>query len=252
MKVGFHPVVDNPVRMGYVPGWTSIDMLAERLGDLEHAVGEGRIVPARWEPYYQECPSCRHAGAYRWALSQLQNPAGFAQALALFPGEEDQLGTPIGVISIARPEAANAALAVGQLPEAESAVMYRGRAADKLAARAARRSWTQFTECPHEDLREPGRVHVDPFGNLHICQGISLGNLFQSSLADICRAYDPDSHPISGPLLAGGPSELARRYDAPHAESYADACHLCYEARRALRGRYAEVLMPDQMYCVPA
>jgi hypothetical protein len=96
MKVRFHPVFDNPVRMGYLPGWTSIDTLAERLGDLEHAVGEGRIVPARWEPYFEECPSCRHAGAYRWAQSQLRDPAGFAQALALFPGEEDQLGTRIG------------------------------------------------------------------------------------------------------------------------------------------------------------
>ncbi len=96
MKVGFHPVFDNPVRVGYVPGWRTINDLVERLGDLEHAVGEGRIIPAHWEPYYQECPSCRHAGTYRWARSQLQSPAGFAQALALFPGEEDQLATRIG------------------------------------------------------------------------------------------------------------------------------------------------------------
>ena len=59
-------------------------------------MGEGRIVPARWEPYYAECPSCRHAGAFRWAHSQLQDPAGFAQALALFPGEKEQLATRIG------------------------------------------------------------------------------------------------------------------------------------------------------------
>jgi len=82
--------------MGYVPGWTSINDLVERLGDLEQAVGEGRIVPARWESYYQECPSCRHAGAYRWAQIQLQDPAGFAQALALFPGEDEQRATRIG------------------------------------------------------------------------------------------------------------------------------------------------------------
>jgi hypothetical protein len=96
MKVRFHPVFDNPVRMGYVPGWTSINDLVERLGDLEQAVGEGKIVPARWEPYYQECPSCRHAGAYRWAQIHLQDPAGFAQALAIFPGEDEQRATRIG------------------------------------------------------------------------------------------------------------------------------------------------------------
>ncbi|HEY5911725.1 MAG TPA: hypothetical protein VJA21_14080 [Verrucomicrobiae bacterium] len=95
MKVRFHPVFDNPVRMSHFSGWRTTDDLVERLGDLEHAVGEGRIVPAPWEPYYQECPSCRHAGTYRWAQSQLQNPAGFAQALALFPGEPEQLNSRV-------------------------------------------------------------------------------------------------------------------------------------------------------------
>ena len=50
MKVGFHPVADNPFRMGYVSGWRSISDLTDRLGDLEHAVGEGRVVPAEWVP----------------------------------------------------------------------------------------------------------------------------------------------------------------------------------------------------------
>ena len=129
--------------------------------------------------------------------------------------------------------------------------MYRGRAAEKLVAQAARRPWTQFTECPHEDLREPGRVHLDPFGHLHICQGISLGNLFRVPLSEICETYNADMHPITGPLLEGGPAALVSRYELPHSESYADACHLCYEARRELRPRFPEILGPDQMYGVP-
>jgi MoaA/NifB/PqqE/SkfB family radical SAM enzyme len=153
-------------------------------------------------------------------------------------------------ISIAQPEAANAASTTGQLPAAESAVMYRGRAAQKLAVRAPHQLWTQFAECPYENLREPGRIHVDPFGNVHICQGIALGNVFRTSLKEICEAYDPESHPIIGPLLTGGPAELARRYQVPHAEDYADACHLCDDARRKLRQRFPEILMPDQMYAV--
>jgi hypothetical protein len=68
--------------------------------------------------------------------------------------------------------------------------MYRGRAAATLAGEAALWSPDRFTECPHEDLREPGRLHVDPFGNLHICQGISIGNLL-TPLGEICRSYDP-------------------------------------------------------------
>ena len=126
--------------------------------------------------------------------------------------------------------------------------MYRGRAVEKLAARAGRRPWIDFATCPYEDLREPGRVHVDPLGYVHICQGISLGNLFQTPLEEICASYDPDRHPITGPLLEGGPAELVRRTGLPHAEGYADACHLCYEARRSLRGRFPEILAPDQMY----
>ena len=162
----------------------------------------------------------------------------------------ERLAIPLGVIQVAEPEATSVAAAVGQLPPGESGLMYRGRAAEKLVERATRQPWTQFTECPYEDLREPGRVHVDPFGNLHICQGISVGNLFESPLTQICEAYDPHSHPITGPLLAGGPVELVRRYRLSHEEAYADACHLCYEARLALRERFPDLLAPDQMYGV--
>jgi hypothetical protein len=162
----------------------------------------------------------------------------------------EQLGIPIGFMSVAKPEDTGAAATVGQLPPGESAVMYRGRAAVELVPLAARQPWTQFDTCPHEDLRDPGRLHVDALGHLHVCQGISVGNLFERPLAEIWAAYDPDAHPITGPLLAGGPAELVRRYGLAHEATYADACHLCDEARRALRGRFPDVLEPDQMYGV--
>ncbi len=161
-----------------------------------------------------------------------------------------RLGIPIGTISIAAPEAADPTLVVGQLPESESGVMYRGRAAAKLSGKVAQHPWSQFTTCPYEDLREPGRIHVDPLGNLHICQGIVIGNLFQTPLKEICERYDPDTHPITGPLLRGGPIELVKRYGLSHRDDYADACHLCYESRRLLRDRFSEILAPDQAYGV--
>jgi MoaA/NifB/PqqE/SkfB family radical SAM enzyme len=160
----------------------------------------------------------------------------------------EELGIPIGTISIAQPGNDSADPAIGQLPPDESGVMYRGRAAEKLVEKAPLRPWTEFIECPYEDLREPGRVHLDPFGNLHICQGISIGNLFERPLKEICTTYDPDQHPISGPLLSGGPAELVRTYDLPLKEDFADACHLCYTARLALRERFADFLGPDQVY----
>lgn len=167
------------------------------------------------------------------------------------------LGLPVGKISIAQPEAPQQSCPVGQplvavrvQEESESKIMYRGRAAERLAGKAAWRAWTEFGKCPCEDLREPGRIHLDPFGNLHVCQGISIGNLFRKSLKEICAEYSPDDHPIAGPLLKGGPVALVERYALPHASAYADACHLCYAARLALRERFPEVLVPDQMYGV--
>jgi MoaA/NifB/PqqE/SkfB family radical SAM enzyme len=162
----------------------------------------------------------------------------------------DRLGIPAGVITICQPEAVGAKAAEGQIPTGDSGVMYKGRAVETLSSRAVKRSWEGLTECPHEDLRDPGRVHIDPLGNLHICQGLVIGNIFQTPLNKICRGYDPENHPIVGPLLKGGPAELARRYSVAHEEVYADACHLCYEVRRSLREHFPEILTPDQMYGV--
>ncbi len=157
------------------------------------------------------------------------------------------LNIPTGMISIAQPEG-SAPETYGQI-EDQGAVMYRGRAS-QLVTRAALHPWEEFNECKNEDLREPGRIHVDPFGNLHVCQGLVIGNLFEKPLRQICDEYDADAHPICGPLLEGGPAALVTEYHLPHASSYADACHLCYEARMTLRPRFPELLAPDQMYGV--
>ena len=80
-----------------------------------------------------------------------------------------RLGIPVDFISIAEPQAVGISAAAGTLPPGESAVLYRGRAADLLASRVPSTPWQRFTTCPWEELRHPERVHVDPFGNLHVC-----------------------------------------------------------------------------------
>jgi len=75
-----------------------------------------------------------------------------------------------------------------------------------------------------------------------------MGNLWQRPLKEIVANYDPAAHPIIGPLMKGGPAALVRHYDLPHEEAYADACHLCYLARDALRPRFSEYLAPDVAY----
>jgi MoaA/NifB/PqqE/SkfB family radical SAM enzyme len=162
-----------------------------------------------------------------------------------------ELSIPCEVIAIAEPDASGACDAVGKPGGGEYAVRLRGRAAALLAERAPKRPWSWFDRCPYESLRDPGRVHVDPFGHVHVCQGISIGNLFETPLNDICRDYDADGHPVVGPLLRGGPAALVRDYGLAHDASYGDACHLCDAARRALRPRLKEVLAPDPMYGLP-
>jgi MoaA/NifB/PqqE/SkfB family radical SAM enzyme len=161
-----------------------------------------------------------------------------------------RVGIPTGVISIAAPECTQAVRAVGQLPDGESALVFRGRAAERLAPKAEGQPWEEFDRCPCEDLREPGRVHVDYGGDVHICQGLRLGNLHRIPLAELCRAWAPNHHAVVGPLLRGGPAELARVHGVTPRPRYADACHLCDATRRALRDAHPQCLGPDQMYGV--
>ncbi len=156
-----------------------------------------------------------------------------------------QLGIPIAFISIAEPKAQDVC---GAGTTEESAVLFRGRAAKLLASKVSLTPWRQFSTCPWEDLRQPKRVHVDPFGYLHLCQGIAIGNMLERPLPEILADFRPDEHPIVGPLLTGGPAELVRRYELAHEDGYADHCHLCYESRCALRSRFPNELTPDQMY----
>ncbi len=162
-------------------------------------------------------------------------------------GAARALGIPVSVVSIAQPDGC-APAAHGTPPAGESAVMFRGRAAAVLADGVAGRPWAEHDRCPHEDLEHPERVHVDPFGHVHVCQGISIGNLFETPLAEICRTYLPKAHPIVGPLLDGGPAGLLRRYDLQPRERYADPCHACYDARLRLRERFPVELAPPELY----
>ncbi|MBU0704489.1 MAG: radical SAM protein, partial [Chloroflexi bacterium] len=157
----------------------------------------------------------------------------------------EQLGISVGTLTCEVPEGvAGYPTQIAGEPVESGDIMFKGRAAVKLVEGVARRPWREFDECPYETLDDPGRVHVDHLGNLHLCQGLTMGSLFERPLVEIVATYDPQAHPIVGPLLAGGPAALVERYDLTHKESYVDACHLCYEARVTLRERFPKVLGP--------
>lgn len=132
--------------------------------------------------------------------------------------------------------------------DAPGDVMFRGRAADRMADERARHPASEFEACPHEPLASPTRVHVDPHGNVHLCQGIVIGNVFETPLNEICSNYDAALHPVVGPLLAGGPYELARAVGFDCRGGFADACHLCFLARRHARAGGWPALEPASVY----
>ena len=157
-----------------------------------------------------------------------------------------QLGMSAKVLCTAHPEAVQ--VEPPRAPTIKGGVMFRGRAADKLAGGLPLCRWDSFTKCSHEKLDDPRRVHVDCFGHVHLCQGLTMGNLWQAPMRELVRNYRPADHPIVGPLLVGGPAELARRHGVPHEDGYVDECHLCYRVREKLLQRFPQYLAPLLVY----
>ncbi len=158
-----------------------------------------------------------------------------------------RLGMPVSSICLRTADSLELRARRGQ-PVVGGTVLFRGRAAETLTRDLPRRPWHTFTECPHEDLVAPDRVHVDAFGNLQLCQGLSAGNCWRTPLAEWQTRYVAEEHPICGPLVRGGPAELSRTFGVPHEEGYVDACHLCYVTRKALLERFPQELAPRQAY----
>jgi len=161
-----------------------------------------------------------------------------------------KLGMSCGSISIDKPtveEGTDKEQDKGN-PVVGGGVMFRGRAVEKLTGGLPRRSWKEFTECPYEDLGNPKRVHLDTYGNIHLCQGLSMGNMWNVPLSKIVEQYDADSHPICGPLINGGPALLAKEYNVKHGDAYVDACHMCYLVRLALLDKFPQYLAPRLVY----
>ncbi|MBN2227720.1 MAG: hypothetical protein JW763_10185 [candidate division Zixibacteria bacterium] len=126
--------------------------------------------------------------------------------------------------------------------------LFKGRAADKLTSGLPVKAPGAFSQCLHEELVAPKRVHVDAFGNVQVCQGISIGNMWSVPLSQLIAEYDADTHPICGPLVHGGPDALAKTYQVSLPNGFVDECHYCFLVRRALLDRFPEALTPKHVY----
>lgn len=139
---------------------------------------------------------------------------------------------------------------VGAISTYRGEVTCRGRAVDSLCG-GGEHSWGELVNC-RERLSEPGRVHVGPDGEIHLCQGLLLGQRAGDvPLGDILANYDPKKHPLVSRLMDGGPAAMARyaqELDWKPSGLYIDPCHLCHEVRTFLRPLYPELIGPSEVY----
>jgi MoaA/NifB/PqqE/SkfB family radical SAM enzyme len=161
-----------------------------------------------------------------------------------------KLGLPYGNICIEKPTLIkNPDVEKGD-PVIGGGALLKGRAAEKLIEGLPLSEYSIFDKCPHEDFIKPSRLHLDPFGNLHPCQGISVGNIWEKPLKEIMEEYDPQKHPIISHIINGGPAKLADHFGFDASAGYVEHCHLCFEVRKTLLDRFPKELAPKLVYGV--
>lgn len=127
-------------------------------------------------------------------------------------------------------------------------LMLLGRAATHLVTDFSDDYLSAKMDCPYPDLADPKNISIDPYGNLHICQGIAIGNVWIKPLSDLLKDTKPADHPILGPIILGGPGELGRVYQTQPDLVSKNPCLYCFQVRRSLLDRFPQYLTPRQIY----
>ncbi len=137
---------------------------------------------------------------------------------------------------------------------------FTGRAAERLAGLLASRPVEAFrgANCRAGFLGAKG-VHIDPHGNVFsgTCNGIILGNLGQTPLEEIWKAFHPGQIELVRILCERGPHglrEKAASLGYQELPAYADKCHLCTHIRQFLFETHVEpaVIGPADCYAPTA
>ncbi|MFX0098710.1 MAG: radical SAM protein [Candidatus Hodarchaeota archaeon] len=135
-----------------------------------------------------------------------------------------------------------------KIPGEMGRIAFKGRAAEKLTGSLPKQPWKILTRCPNRNLRILPKVHVDPLGTVHICQGISIGNMWETPLSELVASYDVNEHPICSALWEGGPARMAEKFGVKHELEYVNGCHFCFSIRKKLIDEFPEYLAPRQVY----
>jgi len=87
-----------------------------------------------------------------------------------------------------------------------------------------------------ERLDSVGTLFVEPDGKISVCNGLCIGNAFETDVLDIIERYDPFRIPEAKALIEDGIEGLvdwARTKGVePSLEGYYNVCHMCKDLRR--------------------
>jgi len=98
-------------------------------------------------------------------------------------------------------------------------------------------------------------VHIDPYGNVFsgTCSGIIVGNINQTPLDEIWRAFHPKQNELIRTLCEKGPCGLLEKAESlgyQERPAYAGKCHLCTHVRQFLfeKGAQPSIIGPADCY----
>lgn len=111
---------------------------------------------------------------------------------------------------------------------------------------------TELSTClGARDPFNPAMVWIDAHGNVMICYGIIIGNVYKTSFNEIISNYSPNSNPITAILKDVGPKglhNLSVDFGLNPPLNYFDECDVCFQNRKLLQKLFYTVLGPSECY----
>lgn len=162
-----------------------------------------------------------------------------------------ELGIKVRQVCISRKDEGHVGVSedsVGEYERSEFPLRFFGRAVELISENQPRFPSNTFTQCPDRELVTPGDIYLDPEGLVSVCPGVVIENFYRSSIKEILENHPARENSILQCLIQGGPAELFNCFPLPQGDQFADACHACFTARKALLDPYPDFLAPKQVY----
>ncbi len=218
--------------------------IVEKLRQID-SLGLNRL-KISWDAFHEEFIDIQ---SVRRLVSVARNILGDNRVLVRW---EKHLDSPTGIRQKSEPQRKN----ILQEAMASDSCRLTGRAADALAELSQQYPCEKFHEksCRNALLSSKG-VHIDPNGEVFNgqCSGMIVGNVRQTPLDELWKAFEPDKTNFWQILYNKGPAgflENAAAEGYACREKYASKCHLCTDIRRFFfdKGLFSQIIGPNVCY----